>query len=799
MNAFPRILLSSATVALCSAVAPTQLTTTRASLGAGGAEVTSANRFPSISADGRWIAFESDAADLVPGDTNGFTDVFVRDLGLPTTVRASVSWSGVEGDGPSGSPSISGDGRWVAFTSSATNLVPGDTNGVADVFVRDLLLHRTVRVSVSTAGLEGDNPSARWSAESGPSISPDGRFVAFISAATTLVAGDTNGSFDVFWHDRDADGNGVLDEPGGIVTRRVSVDSAGVEGNADSGDYGLWISARGRAVAFHSLATNLVPGDTNFVDDVFVHEPSTGRTTRVSVDSAGVQSNGTSWRCTISADPTLASDARWVTFSSVATNLTTIPTAPFYEIYVHDRVTKTTTLVSVNVAGGAASGNCKDSMVNADGRVILFETWAADVVAGDTNGVSDAFRLDRATGLIDRISLGIGAEANGISIWTRTSADGKDFAIQSTASNLVAGDNNGVLDVFAIHDAAPPPPDVVSPVQARVFEGSTNNGFPFVTPTLRRYQQIHSDLPAQPLTISKLSFRMNTPANATAYAGTQTIDMELFMGNGPDAMQVARSFAANYTGPRVNVIARKLIVWGPTGVATPPGPQPFTTHMDLPLDAPYVWRPVSPSLTWEAVIHGNVLAGGSFPAVDADAGAATLATTVTTGAGCVCTGRAARHSVSVTAADVQGWLGLQVGSTNAPAGAPVYTAIGFVNPDLAVPGLCAHLLTDLTIFGLCGVAGANGTLNGYEGNFTMHLPNTVAGMRLYLQNFAFDPGQAGVAMCVSSGTEVTVPLPNLTKNVRVSRMFDSSNTVVQTSGIRFATSTLGMGLVTLFQ
>ena len=208
---------------------------------------------PSISADGRFVAFAAWARNLAPGDTNGFGDVFVHDRGTGTTERLSADRTGTEANDTIHQPAISGDGHVVAFVSAATNLVPGDTNGQADVFVHDRPSGTTERVSVNSDGAEGDGSSER------PTLSADGRYVAFSSSATNLVPGDTNGQSDVFVHDRQT-----------RLTERVSVDSAGTEGNGDS--RGASLSADGRFVAFASDANNLVPWDTNSVTDVFVRD-----------------------------------------------------------------------------------------------------------------------------------------------------------------------------------------------------------------------------------------------------------------------------------------------------------------------------------------------------------------------------------------------------------------------------------------------------------------------------------------------------------------------------------------------
>jgi Tol biopolymer transport system component len=253
-----------------------------------GAEGDNNSNFSSISDDGRYVAFESDATNLlgVGNDTNAWSDIFVRDRdadgdgiydepGAVSTVRVSVNSLGGEGNDDSSSASISADGRYVAFESLATNLVPGGSNGSIHIFVHDRdadgnVIYdepggiSTVQVSVDSAGSEGNGNS------SSSSISDDGRYVAFESLSTNLVADDNNGSADVFVHDRDADGNGAYDEPGAISTVRVSVDLDGVQGNGNSNAPSM--SADGKSVTFQSGADNLVAGDTNTALDIFVDD-----------------------------------------------------------------------------------------------------------------------------------------------------------------------------------------------------------------------------------------------------------------------------------------------------------------------------------------------------------------------------------------------------------------------------------------------------------------------------------------------------------------------------------------------
>jgi WD40-like Beta Propeller Repeat len=208
---------------------------------------------PSLSADGRYVAFESGGAGLVPGDTYGYIDIFVHDRTGGSTTRVSVDSAGAQANSGSGQPSISADGRCVAFHSDASNLVPGDTNMKQDVFVHDRQTGQTTRVSVSSAGVQANYGGRECT------LSADGRYVVFETNSTNLVSGDTNLRWDIFVRDRQTN-----------QTTRVSVSSAGIQGNSES--LRSTISADGRCVAFDSLATNFAANDMNNSPDVFVHD-----------------------------------------------------------------------------------------------------------------------------------------------------------------------------------------------------------------------------------------------------------------------------------------------------------------------------------------------------------------------------------------------------------------------------------------------------------------------------------------------------------------------------------------------
>ena len=408
--------------------------TTRVSVDSSGAEGdnVSDDEGPSISANGQFVAFSSYASNLVAGDTNGVWDVFVHDRATGITERVSVDSSGGEGNGKSPIAEISADGQIVAFASGASNLVAGDTNGACDVFVHDRATGITERVSVDSSGGEGNGESGNYF---GMSISADGQVVAFPSSASNLVAGDTNGVWDVFIHDRATK-----------TTERVSVRSNGNQGNAESASPS--ISGDGQVVAYRSAASNLVAFDTNGVWDVFVHNRATGNTKRVSVDSSGVQGNSYSVYTAISAD------GKVVAFESLSSNLVAGDTNRDYDVFVHVRATGITERVSVDSSGGQGNDYSYWPSLSEDGQIAAFYSKANNFVAGDTNGYPDVFVHDRATGITQRVSVdSSGAEGDddsgydGLSL----STNGQVVAFGSVASNLVAGDTNGAQDVF-VHE-----------------------------------------------------------------------------------------------------------------------------------------------------------------------------------------------------------------------------------------------------------------------------------------------------------------------------------------------------------
>jgi len=380
--------------------------------------------FPSISPDGRFVGFASPASNLVPGDTNASDDIFVRDTLANTITRVSFDSAGNEGNSESYNPSMSADGRFVAFNSDASNLVPGDTNNTDDIFVRDTLTNTTARASVDSTGNQGNNGSLF------PSLSTDGRFVAFNSDASNIVPQDTNNEPDIFMRD-------LLTN----TTIRLSVDSAGNQGN--NGSLFLSISGDGRFVAFNSSASNLVPGDTNISRDVFVRDTLTNTTARVSVDSAGNQGNDDCFA------PSISADGRFVAFPSRASNLVPGDTNNTTDLFVRDTLTNTTARVSVDSAGNQGNSASGSPSISADGRFVAFESSASNLVPGDTNNTTDIFVRDTLTNTTARVSVSLaGNQGNSESLAPSISADGQRVAFSSDATNLVPGDTNNISDVF---------------------------------------------------------------------------------------------------------------------------------------------------------------------------------------------------------------------------------------------------------------------------------------------------------------------------------------------------------------
>jgi WD40-like Beta Propeller Repeat len=355
--------------------------TERVSVSSEGRQANGTSTRPVLDAAGDLVAFDSSASNLVPDDTNGLLDVFVHSRSTGATERVDVSSTGEQANGSGNSPSISAEGRFVTFVSSASNLVPNDANGtVEDIFVRDLVAHTTELVSVTSDGKPGHSSSTV------ASISADGRWVAFSSFADNFSPGDTNQAFDVFLHDR--------------VTGRTGLVSRGFDGSpADATSSFPSVSRNGRFVAYWSNATNLVPDDTNGFTDIFVWDRATGTTVRASVSSDEQQSDGDSQppgvRGFTASGPDITPDGRLVAFFSSATNLVPDDTneCPLFfdqfpgqcpDAFVRNLDTGTTTRVSLASDGSQANDRNADPVISDDGSTVAFFSASA-LVPSDSN------------------------------------------------------------------------------------------------------------------------------------------------------------------------------------------------------------------------------------------------------------------------------------------------------------------------------------------------------------------------------------------------------------------------------
>jgi len=388
---------------------------------------------PVVSRHGRYVAFTSEASNLVPRDGNAVPDVFVRDRLVGTTVRVSVGRRGQEANGQSITPSISADGRYVVFTSEATNLVRRDNNDAPDVFLRDLVDRTTQLVSKSTTGEQGAGINYDGV------ISADGNHIVFVSDAANLVARDTNAAVDVFVRDRLS-----------RVTQRVSV---GRNGQGDDRSFGRAISRDGRYVAFASGSTNLVRGDTNDRFDVFLRDRVVGKTVRVSVGPRGRQAVGGS-PFDAGFPQAVSPNGRFVLFDEHATNLVRNDTNERFDVFVRDRAAGTTRRVSVDSDGDQLSQDSFAKGMTAGSRIILFASNSA-LTPGDTNTGSDLFLRDRIAGTTSLVSVAAsGLTGNESSQAASLSVDGRHVAFLSHANDLVRRDRNPDSDIFVRDTAA---------------------------------------------------------------------------------------------------------------------------------------------------------------------------------------------------------------------------------------------------------------------------------------------------------------------------------------------------------
>ncbi|WP_342237923.1 beta strand repeat-containing protein [Inquilinus sp. OTU3971] len=400
---------------------------TRVSVGTGDIQGDNNSQFGALSGDGRYVVFESVATNLVGDDGNAKRDIFLHDTQTGTTTRVSVDTGNGDASNNSSGAAISGDGRYVVFGSVANDLIAGDTNGSLDIFVRDVQTGTSTRVSVATGGGEANSSSLE------ADISADGRTVVFNSFASNLVTGDTNGVEEIFTRDLQTG-----------TTTRVSVadDESQANGRSIYGD----ISGDGQRASFVGYATNLVADDTNGVADIFVRDVAAGTTERVSVATDGTQANDESSLSVISGN------GRYVVFQSDATNLVAGDTNGAGDIFLRDLQTDTTVRVSVSSTGVEANSRSANADISADGRYVVFISAATNLVAGPVAAGYNVYVRDMLTGTVTYLAAAPdGSAATAASYSPRISADGSAVVFHSGATNLDLGtDTNGRFDVFRV-------------------------------------------------------------------------------------------------------------------------------------------------------------------------------------------------------------------------------------------------------------------------------------------------------------------------------------------------------------
>jgi Tol biopolymer transport system component len=390
--------------------------TARVSNATGGHQGDGASAAPAISANGRYVAFTSAADNLVRGDRNGVADVFVRDLRTGRTQRVA--------EGPAAAPAISANGRYVVFATTAA-LVKGDHNGLDDIYLYDRTTHRTQRISTG----HPDAPP-RYRLNYSPVISASGRFVAYSTSTPDAAPGDTNGRDDAI----------VLDRRTGR-TELIQYRTDGALGDSDSGATGF--SADGRFVVFDTAAYLDPSHDFTHALNVYVRDRAKGTTEQVSLPARFVYKKS-SWGGSISAN------GRLVAFSSNVNSLVPGDTDFFTDVFLHDRERHTTVRVSAPADGSSPSGPSQGASLSADGHRVAFVSSADNLVPGDTNGVADVFVKDLRTGALERVSVAAnGTQGDGPA--GTVSLSGGRAAFSSAATDLVPGDTNGVADIFVRH------------------------------------------------------------------------------------------------------------------------------------------------------------------------------------------------------------------------------------------------------------------------------------------------------------------------------------------------------------
>ena len=534
---------------------------------------------PSISSDGRYVAFSSRASNLVPNDTNNSEDVFVYDSLLQTLECVSVNNAGQLGDflnspgkggADSSNPSISADGRYVAFESYADNLVPNDIDQVKDIFVYD----RTTRtIELVSPPAAPNQPNSQDSQHA--SISGDGRYVAFDSAANLVLNFNNSGdNEDVYIYDRTSQSMAGIATPFGILgANRTSQNPA--------------VSSDGNFVAFEFWVD-----DSDFPQfqyaDIYLYNRASGTVQRITGTEIGVDADGTR-----SLSPAISANGRYVAFQSNLDDLDFYDTNASMDVFVFDTLAQVTTRVSASPSGQDQLYEAStEPAISGDGRYVALQSQASNLVSSDTNGFLNIFVKDMTTGLISLISVnsaGVQGDAdsssnqNGDRNHVAISLDGRSVAFQSDADNMGIGDNNGKPDIFVAVTAPVAPASVadltalsvnlgpLSPgfnPEATTYSASVSNGM-----TLAFVRPVTAD-PAATLQVSLNSGAFtalppNAPASFPLIVGANTIAIQVTAADGSTmkTYTLAVTRAPAPPGPGTNAALASLVP--SAGVLTP--------------------------------------------------------------------------------------------------------------------------------------------------------------------------------------------------------------------------------------
>lgn len=387
--------------------------------------------YKTISANGRYVAFTSDASNLVPGDTNNKRDVFVFDRQLRITERVSVASNGAQANQSSGYSSISGDGRFVVFNSLADNLVQGDNNAMSDIFIHDRDTNQTNMVTVGSYNWNASRTGAGKTA-----ISFDGRYIVFVSDGNGLSPFDTDYQPDVYLFDRTF---------GTMTLVSFAYDNVNTLSYVDSSN-SVAISADGCCIAFESPWGNVASNDTNAQQDIFVYDRRSGINTLVSVASDGTQIHVGG-----AGTPSLSADGRYVTFTAVGVDIATANINSRNNIFVHDMQTGITLLASPAYDGHEGNGRSLHGSISGNGRFVAFDSSSSNLIDDDTNQQTDVFIRDMLLLKTVRVSVSAnGIQANGGSEQASISGDGSVVTFESFATNFVSSSSNPQqTDIFA--------------------------------------------------------------------------------------------------------------------------------------------------------------------------------------------------------------------------------------------------------------------------------------------------------------------------------------------------------------